>query len=291
MNFPNVTTTSSSAASLRRGLAIVTTYAALGALACGLWPSGWVAVPLLCGSFILSGSLNAAHDCVHATHVGKGRLNRVVGAAWCTVILINFTIYRHQHLVHHRFPGVEGDSEGHANLHTVADYVHAQSGLGFWCAIFRRMILTWRGQFPPSINSKKFARSAQIDNLVILSWLSIAGLLTIFWPIQLVICYWMPLLFYPMFALFFSLPEHLDLTRIDVMWPRARNVTSNVLVRFFQWNANYHALHHRQPALPACSLHRVYCDGDNLRDPAEKSYLRFHAQLIARLWRSSPPVV
>lgn len=291
MNSRHHETASSSAVSVRRGLAIVTIYGALGALACALWPSSWVAVPLLCCSFILSGSLNAAHDCVHSTHVGPSWLNRTVGAAWCTVILVNFTIYRQQHLVHHRFPGVEGDSEGHASLHTFTDYLHAQSGLDFWYAIFRRMILTWCGQFPASINSQKLKRAAQIDNLVILLWLSLAGLLTIFWPIQLVACYWLPLLFYPMFALFFSLPEHLDLTHVDVSWPRARNITSNAIVRFFQWNANYHALHHRQPALPALTLHRFYCDAGYLKDPVERSYLRFHSLLIARLWCRSPPIV
>lgn len=273
-----------SSASIARALLIFTVYFALAGCAMNLWPNMLAFMPILCCSFILSGFLNAAHDCVHSTHIRPKGLNRVLGTTWCTIILVNFTIYRQQHLVHHRFPGEEGDTEGHSKFETVGDYIRVQSGFTFWYAIFRRMVLTWRGKFPPSVLRAKRVRAALIDNLVLAAWLLAAATLTWFWPHTLLVFYWLPLLFYPPFALFFSLPEHLELTRPEVSWPRARDVRSNAIVRFFQWNANYHALHHRKPGIPAHFLHRVYARSDSSDDPADNSYLYFHAALLMRLW-------
>lgn len=274
-----------SSASIARVLLIFAAYFALASCAMSLWPNIFAFVPILCCSFILSGFLNAAHDCVHSTHIRPKWLNRVLGATWCTIILVNFTIYRQQHLVHHRFPGEEGDTEGHSSFETVGDYFRAQSGFTFWYTIFRRMVLTWCGAFPQSVRSSKRVLAAIIDNVVLAAWLIVTVTLTWFWPNTLLVFYWLPLLFYPAFTLFFSLPEHLELTRPDVNWPRARDVRSNAIVRFFQWNANYHALHHRKPSIPAYFLHRAYARSGSFADPADNSYLCFHAALLTRLWR------
>lgn len=276
----------SSIGSFARLLAILSSYFALAKLGTVLWPSGWVMVPVIGCSFILSGCLNAAHDCVHSTHYGSRWLNRIFGIAWCTVILFNFTIYRRQHIIHHRFPGVEGDTESPSRIVTVLDYLLVQSSLAFWKAIFKRMVLTWRHEFPNSISSKQLERAAQIDNLTIHLWLTLCIWCTYNWPEIMIPGYWLPLFFYPIFVLFFSLPEHFALNQKNIDWPRARNVSSNMVVRFFQWNANYHALHHRRPRVPALGLYKAWRSEGNGHDPWESSYLRFHFQLIENLYQN-----
>ncbi|KWV58289.1 hypothetical protein AS156_36480 [Bradyrhizobium macuxiense] len=270
---------------LARATVILAAYAILASAALVISPRPWAAVPVLGCAFILSGCLNAGHDCIHQTHFGAGRWDRVAGALWCMPILVNFTIYRRQHLIHHRFSATEGDSEPQIRFANLSGYLHAQSGLGFWGAIFRRMVLTWRGEFPAGINSRRWARAARRDNLAISLWLAACGAATVWQTRTMFIVYWLPLLFYPAFALFFSLAEHFDLAEEGKPWPRARNIRSNAVVRFFQWHANYHAVHHRQPALPAFALHSAHRADTGRADPMETSYLAFHLRLALRLIR------
>jgi len=100
------------------------------------------------------------------------------------------------------------------------------------------------------------------------------------------VAYWLPLLAYPVFAIVLSLPEHYGLSSDHQDWPRARNVTSNQLVRFFQWNANFHADHHRAPGVPAASLAEFHRrEGAARHEPTERSYLQFHYRLLRALMR------
>jgi fatty acid desaturase len=241
--------------------------------------------PILGCAFILSGFLNAAHDCVHDTHIGRQRLNRVAGAAWCVPILVNFTIYKRQHLVHHHFTGVDGDTEVHAYFSSPSCYLAEHAGWGFWRAIASRIVRTLRFEFPPSISKPRHVAGARLDNMIICGWLTGMGLLTLFFPKIVMVAYWLPLIAYPGFVVFFSLPEHYGLTGEHHEWPRARNVISNPLVRFFQWNANFHAVHHRIPKIPAVTLAEFHgWEANALAEPTERSYLEFHFRVLSELF-------
>lgn len=247
-------------------------------------------MPLVLGcSFILSGFLNAAHDCVHATQFDRRVHNRVAGALWCTPILIVFTIYQRQHMVHHRYTGVPGDSEGHANYSNLTDYCLNQAGLNYWRALVQRLGLSLRGQFPDSVRSPRQQGAARLECAAIMTWLGLCFVLTWLWPLELMFGYWLGLLVYPAFAMLFGLPEHYGLALSGQPWPKARNVRSNVLVRFFQWNANYHAFHHRHPAVPGTKLAAAPCTADFAADPCEPGYLRFHRRVIANIGALQPP--
>jgi fatty acid desaturase len=262
---------------MRRAAAILLAYGLLVTLALKAWPKWTVIVPLLGCAFILSGFLNAAHDCIHNTHLPRRRLNRVVGAAWCTPILVNFTIYRCQHLVHHRYTGVQGDTEGHSSFASAGAYLFEHTGWNFWRGIGVRIIKTLQREFPRSINNQHKVAGAVLDNSVICMWLTGIGVLTIFFPTIVVVAYWLPLLVYPFFALVLSLPEHYGLRGDKYEGPRSRNVMSNPLVRFFQWNANFHADHHRATHIPAISLEKFHRrEGMASREQTEHSYLKFH---------------
>lgn len=269
-----------------RAAAILLAYGVLVWMALVAWPAWWIAVSVLGCAFILSGFLNAAHDCVHNTHLGRRPFNRIAGAVWCTPILINFTIYKRQHLVHHCFTGVEGDSEGHASFASPSAYLAEHTGWSFWRGIASRIVKTSRREYPPSINRPCDIAQARIDNAVVCGWLIAMGLLTLFFPRFVTVAYWLPLLAYPAFAVLFSLPEHYGLAGDHHSWPRARNVISNPVVRFFQWNANFHAHHHRAPQIPAAALAEAHaCEGDVCGEPTERSYLQFHFRVLRELMR------
>ncbi|WP_372405356.1 fatty acid desaturase [Streptomyces luteireticuli] len=260
-------------------------YAVVAALA--LWAdSGWWA---LLGSvvlgFVLAGFINAAHDCVHGSHLRSKRANRVAGAAWSTPILLNFTIYRHQHLVHHRFTGVEGDTEPEETFTTLRAYLYALSGVPFWPGFPRRIWKTWRNDFPASVGTEDRRRQARQDNTAICAWIVLTAVLTVLFPYPLLIAYWLPLVFSLPAGVFLSLPEHYGLWGVPEISRNTRTVRSNRLVRYVVWNANYHAEHHRYPAVASVNLHKLHRAMPDPHPVQEKSYFRFHAGLFGALSR------
>lgn len=266
---------------IAKAVAVFVAYGILTSLVFRIWPTWWALLPVLCCGFILSGFLNAAHDCVHSTHLRPRNINRIVGAAWCTPILVNFTIYKRQHLVHHRYTGVEGDTESHDTFTSVTAYILAHIGWHFWRSLLVRIIKCLRGDFPDSVRTPDDIAQARLDNAVICVWLGCMALLTCAFPKIVLLAYWLPLLAYPPFAVFFSLPEHYGLAGAHHGDNKARNVFSNSLVRFFQWNANFHADHHRAPGVPAALLPEFHRSVSG--ELTTRSYLEFHVNVLGAL--------
>lgn len=91
-----------------RVLVVLATYAAVVTFALQPWSGWWALVCSAFLGFVLGGFINAAHDCVHRAHLRSRRGNRIAGALWSTPILLNFTSYRHQHLMTNPFEDTDG---------------------------------------------------------------------------------------------------------------------------------------------------------------------------------------
>lgn len=233
--------------------------------------------------FVMSGFINAAHDCVHGSHLRSKRANRIMGAAWCTPLLLNFTNYRYDHLVHHRFTGVEGDTERPKQFHTLRSYLHSLTAFAYWRYNARTIARTWRGIFPASVGKDDRRRDSRADNLAICSWLAIAIVLTWLAPSVMVAVYWLPLLISAVIMRITGLPEHYGLWGVPEIERNTRTVRSNALVRLVLWNGNYHAEHHRYPAVATLNLHRLYKAIPEPHPIQSGSYLGFHRGLIKSL--------
>lgn len=229
---------------------------------------------------VLAGLLNAAHDCLHRSHLRSKRGNRVMGAVWSTPLLVNFSVYRYQHLVHHRFTAVEGDTESHWTYTTVAGYLYALTGIGLWRHTLGGLLESTRGKFPPSVNTAARRSEARQDDLAIAVWLILMAALTVVFPRELLFAYWLPLYFSGPAIIFLALPEHYGLYGSPDVMRNTRTVRSNRLARFLLWNANYHAEHHRYPAVATLNLHRLHEAMPVPHPIQEKSYLGFHAKLV-----------
>jgi fatty acid desaturase len=266
-----------------RALAIVAVYAGCATLV--LIPGGAYAGLLLWPfmGFVLAGFLNAAHDCVHRTHLRSKTGNRIMGTAWCTPILIDFTLYRWQHFAHHRHTGVDGDTESHTTYGSLRAYLYALSGVSHWRSTFASIVRTLRGRFPATVNTDQRRRDARLDAGVLCCWLVLVSVLTAAFPLAVLFAYWLPLLFYPAAIMLLSLPEHYGLNGVPEVEHNTRSVRSNAVVRFFQWNANFHAEHHAFPATPALNLPRLYAATVDRFDHHETSYVRFHTRVIKAL--------
>ncbi|MEU2061860.1 fatty acid desaturase [Streptomyces sp. NPDC013455] len=229
---------------------------------------------------VLAGFLNAAHDCLHRSHLRSRRGNRIMGAVWSTPLLVNFSVYRYQHLVHHRFTAVEGDTESHRTYATVGSYLYALTGIALWRHTLAGLLESSRGTFPPSVNSEERRREARQDDVAIACWLVLMVALTFAFPREILLAYWLPLYFSGPAIIFLALPEHYGLYGSPEVTRNTRTVRSNPLARFVLWNANYHAEHHRYPAVATLNLHRLHRSMPVPHPIQEKSYLGFHTKLV-----------
>jgi fatty acid desaturase len=205
--------------------------------------SGILLIPFL--GFILSGFLNAAHFYLHREDI-KPQRRRMIGVLWCIPILANFTSFERRHLAHHRITGVEGDPDLHPDYKNIFEYLYSHSGITLWAntfkAVFRRAL--WRYD-----RIKNDRKPIFQENWAIVAWIITVAIFLFYFPKVLLLCYLGPLLFYPIMVVFFSLPEHYGINGTDKISLNTRSVISNGIVRFYQWNANYHAEHHFYPTI------------------------------------------
>jgi fatty acid desaturase len=271
-----------------RAAVIVAMYAGVTVLALRPEIGWWAPAFSVFLAFMLTGFLNAVHDCVHRAHLRSKLGNRIAGAAWGTPIALNFTIYRHLHLIHHRFTGVEGDTERPFHFEKATDYLHAVSGVSYWPALAKSIFAKSRGKFPDAVSQADRRRDALIDNWLIVGWLALMVILTVLFPFALLVAYWLPLVLVVPMAMILSIPEHYGLWGTSDVMRNTRTIRSCALVRYFMWNGNYHAEHHRYPAVASVNLHRLHKAMPVPHPVQEKSYVRFHWGLMVALLKGTP---
>ena len=259
---------------LYAGLSILVTANRLGPVRFIVWPVM---------GLILTGFLNAAHDCLHNTFLDSKRSNRVAGSLWCALILKNFTLFKHSHLVHHRYTRVPGDTEPPMHFPTASAYF----GSFFRVAIVAwlgRCVGTTLGRFPPFIDTDEKRRAVRQDNVVVGAWLIVIVILTCLSPRVVIEIYWVPTLFIAPMLHLTALPEHYGCDEGSRVYDNTRSVVSNALLRFIMWNGNYHAQHHLYPRVPSCNLPRLYdLTAGQFRYHA-RGYFAFHASVAKTLW-------
>lgn len=233
--------------------------------------------------FILSGFLNAAHDCIHCTQFKSKKVNRIMGMLWCAPIFVNYTIYRYQHLTHHRYTGVKGDTESRRIYHSIKAYFYSLTGIDFWRHVIKVTIKSAKDNFPSTINNDQRCTDVKKDNRVLFFWLIWSIILTVFFPKIILLVYWLPMLFYAPIVILTSLPEHYGCSEGSDIRYNTRSIVTNRFIRFFLWNGNYHAEHHAYPGVPAMHLHHLHKEISNQLYMQEKSYVMFHLKLLKEL--------
>lgn len=263
----------------------ITVYAAAALLVTtdGLGPLRVVAWPLM--GLVLGGALAAAHDCFHNSYLDSKLYNRIAGTIWCVFVLTNFSALKHAHMVHHRYTRTEGDSEAPFHVPTVSAYAHLLlfSAIALPRAAFRSVRILgglWR---PPHLHTDRAYRDARVDSAAILSWLAVAGTLTVLAPSVMVLVYWVPLAFFPAMAIVIAMPEHHGCADGPDILCATRTTKSNWFVRMLIWNSNYHVEHHLYPGVPSCNLPSLHRAVHGQLQHCAPGYFRFHLGLLRDL--------
>lgn len=226
----------------------------------------------------------AAHDCAHGTFCKSKKINRAFGIFWSVPTLLNFSLYKHFHIKHHRHTGDTNDPESRFTFKNLWHYLeYLFIGSSYWFYMFEQIQPSF-GRFPDYIQSQKAKRDVQTDNLWLLLWIISIIFLTFLWTKYTLLLYWIPLFTSPSGSPI-ALAEHYGCDEGTNILSNTRTVSSNFLVRYLCWNGNYHAEHHLYPSIPSYNLSRVNAlIGEHFKY-RESSYFFFQLKLIKSLFQ------
>jgi fatty acid desaturase len=240
----------------------------------------WLWIPIwIYQGFILSGFLGASHDCAHNTFSSSRRFNRIAGIFWSSTVLFNFSLYKYYHLNHHRHTHVPGDTEPYGSFGSIWDYIRTLPMTGFFFPFWKMSFLAHFNWYPTFIKNRKQRNQVVQDNWGLWIWLCACIILTIFYPMLLLKCYWIPMVVYT------SIPEHYDCEEGTDVTKNTRTLESNWLFKYIFWNGNYHAEHHLFPSVPSHNLGKLHKLVGEQFKVRESSYLKFHIKMIKGILR------
>jgi fatty acid desaturase len=259
----------------------------------GFWINAWWlwAVILCFQGIIIAGFLGAVHEGTHGNLSSCARTNRLAGVFWSTLIFVNFTLYKYYHLKHHKYTNIPGDTEQPEQIgvfSNIRDYVlsFVPTG-GFYIFFWRASIQSCFGRFPDFIRSEKARRAVQVDNMVLLLWLLLSATVTYWWTEYALLFYWCPLLISHPMLFGIGLPEHYGCAQSSDPKCNTRSTSSNFLLRWTNWYANYHAEHHLYPSVPSYNLPRLHLLIGKHFTFQERSFILFHLKLFWSLLQNS----
>ncbi|CAM2185766.1 Fatty acid desaturase [Burkholderia cepacia] len=270
------------AAAFAKVMCTMTVFGLLAWLACRSGNAIVRIVLMVLAGFVLSGFLNLAHECLHRSLVRAKTVNAIIGNLAANVLFVNFTAYTDKHLKHHRCLATDEDTESAARFGTLRAYASAMTGVGFLVANLRLNARLIGGDEPPYLTTARQKTRARGEAMCIAAWLLVIAAATGAWPVALFTSYIGPVFFAYFWLMFFGLPEHYGCEPVQPRYLASRTTTSNFIVRFFMWNANFHTEHHRYPGAPASLLAKIGARPDVVMH-RESSYLRWHWRICREL--------
>lgn len=248
---------------------------------------GWL-VALTFQAWVLCGLLSVVHECAHAHRglFGNPMANKLIGRFTAVLLGLNYSLYRFQHMRHHRYLNTLNDPEPAMVINTPTDYLQYLLINPHFCLMSRQFVDSVLGRWDnPAFNGidDKLRNEIQRDSYILLGWIFTVIILTIYIPIEISTIYLIPLFFSLVLDGFVSLPEHYELDNKQESSAGSRTITSNAFVRFVLWNVNYHVEHHKHPGATFNELPNIHEHLKSNCSNVEKSYLIYHWNLIVDL--------
>lgn len=238
-------------------------------------------------ALVLVGILSIVHECAHRTFVPRDlTANLVLGRVLATAIFMDFSLYRREHLLHHRHLNGAHDTEPETAFDGLADYLRFMVFNPHFVSMSKATGNAAFGRVPSDAHSPQEAAAIRDDGRLVLGWLLTIAVATAIWPMLVLQVYLVPFAVSLVLDSFFSLPEHHGLRHMGGGASGSRSVGSNAFVRFFLWNVNFHAEHHAMPGLRYDQLKRAFESGHtDGKFVSVGGYLEFHARVLLALAR------
>ena len=224
----------------------------------------WLTMPL--AALAMCCALSAVHECAHRTYAARRITNEVAGRFWALVILMNFSAYKRDHMLHHRHQGTERDTEPRIVISTRLDLVRA--------VFFNPHILPgWSASLGAALYLAPASRNVRRDGLLLLAaQVAWAATLVVDWQMAMLV-FFLPFALSTVFDNLVSLPEHACVIGADAA-PVTRSIGSPRLLDFLLYFVGRHIEHHECPGICVARA----AEASN----SAESYASFYA----RAWRT-----
>ncbi|MGE4128000.1 MAG: fatty acid desaturase [Hyphomicrobiaceae bacterium] len=234
-----------------------------------LWPTlCWLTIPL--AALAMCCALSAVHECAHRTYFTNRLTNEAVGRFWALVILMNFSDYKRDHMLHHRHQGTERDTEPQIVLRSRIGLVRA---ICFNPHIAPSWFVSLREALLLLPSSQKVRRDAQL--LLVVQATIVFTLIAE--PQIAMLVFLVPFLLSTVLDNLVSLPEHARLGDADTQ-PTTRSMCTSSTLDFLLYFVGRHIEHHQSPQ--NCVARRVV-SGESCRG-------EYYTAFYRRIWRKMP---
>jgi fatty acid desaturase len=253
-----------------------------------------LALPLAVAlGFVWAGLFGPFHECVHGTAF-KSRRGNVIGS-WLSGIpfMIAPAVYRTFHFEHHRHtqdPDKDPEISSNVLLQDWPTGLRNWASLAAGIGIIRFKLIPLLGfSFKPRERWQEFALWADLISdppglvrecrILLAVWvvLLLTALVLLPGGGWILLAAWASNAFLSLWVA----AEHTGLPLEGSILERTRTVTSHALVRWFQWNMNYHAEHHAWPSIPWYRLPVAHDEVAAQLGSLVPGYIALHRNVIA----------
>ncbi|EJF77894.1 Fatty acid desaturase [Candidatus Bartonella washoeensis] len=243
----------------------------------------WIFADVLLG-LLFSGLFSVMHYCGHGTLLASRKLNRILGTLFSMPILMNFSLYKFFHFVHHQRTSQLGDTEPKGELNSFPSYFLALSNLDFIYGFFRLSIASLFNYRSFFIKNRKQLNHVKLDTIFLLGWIVFIAFVTFYYPKFSLMGYWLPLQIGLSFNFYTSFAEHYECSLSKNKLSNTRTVyLKSRILKYFLFNSNYHAEHHFLPSVPPWNLPKVNFYIKESLQHTQKSYYQIHKEQLKKI--------
>jgi fatty acid desaturase len=225
------------------------------------WNSSYSIITWLCYlgmGYMQMGIMTFMHDCTHSVLFKAKWKNSAFGIFAIIPMLISFTCFKEDHLIHHRYNRSPKDPDAFTmGKRGISDFIlfYAYAFFGVFLTaiqfIFIYPIQKFRGRRALTHWSEI---TLHIIFIVAISyWASSQGILS-----EVFAVWFWPLIFFGLFNSVRFVAEHYGTPWNSGQLTSTRTIISNPLHSWFWNNINYHIGHHMYPAVPWYNLQELH---------------------------------
>ncbi len=251
----------------------------------------WFFLPVFCIQGVLLACLYAGvHELSHYTVFKTSALNAFFGHLFGFIILVPRDADRFEHFEHHRHtqnPQLDAEIVGRKPF-TFGSYLLYWFGLTYWKDRLAEVIINASGRAPAPYLPPRMQRHVIWEaRLYLLGYAAVAGVSIHFGSFAILKLWIGPLMAMKFFHQMQNIIEHTGMPFVEDIRRNTRTVRTNVLMRWLNWNMQYHTAHHLHPGVPFFRLPELHAQLLKHMDtePETLSYLQFQKHMLRKLRR------
>ena len=219
------------------------------------------------------------HECSHSTAFKSNLLNQLATFFCGMVHLMPSIWFREFHMQHHRHTqDTEKDPELRTQQpRTIVSYIFLVTGIKIWIDLVKNFFRLFSGNVKESYINKHNTKKVVFEARIVFTIYLLLFLVSFNFNNAILLYAWIiPMIIGQPFLRLFLLAEHGFCDLSSDMTKNSRTTKTNLLLRFFMWNMNYHSEHHSTPGIPFHKLQEYQKKIGHKVKHRELGYFNFH---------------